>query len=118
MYTRLEISTLKQAHTQPPPPPAPLLPPLQYIYMIQLREFINQPVYKVGKTTQSHLARYPKGSELLLHVPSSDCDTDERTILQLFRSKYISKMDIGNEYFEGDRESMFDEICRVVRKIE
>ena len=87
--------------------------------MIHVREFIHQAVYKVGKTTQANLARYkqyPKGSELILHVPSSDCDTDERAILRLFRGKYISKTDIGSEYFEGDRESMIDDICRVVRK--
>ena len=90
------------------------------MYLIHLREFIslNVPIFKVGKTKQSQLKRflqYPKGSELLLHLPSSDCDTDEQNILRLFRETYVAKMDIGHEYFEGDADRMVDDMCRLVR---
>lgn len=78
-----------------------------YVYLIQEREFIDliQPVYKVGKTTQPDLKRfksYPNGSELLFHSRCYDCTKAEKNILKVFRSTFVSRKDIGAEYFEGN----------------
>lgn len=100
----------------PPPPPAPV--PRQYIYMIQLREFIQsgKPVFKVGKTKQANSTRfrgYPKGSEVILQCETPNCDDTEREIIEAFKEKYIHRTDIGAEYFEGDIREMKRDIHRI-----
>ena len=87
-----------------------------YIYLLKEREFIktNENIYKVGKTTQDNdnrIKQYPKGSKLLLLCDCiNNCSQIEHTIIQLFKSKYIQRKDIGNEYFEGDYKSMMNDI--------
>ena len=90
-------------------------PTRQYVYIIQLREFIqsNTPVYKIGKTKQANtkrLAQYPKGSELVIQCDTPCCDQTEQAILQLFKEKYTHRPDIGAEYFEGDATAMKREL--------
>ena len=92
-----------------------------FIYMIQLREFIEHTdkknIYKIGKTRQSNYSRYtgyPKGSIIMLHINCTDCDTAEKTIINIFKKKYIHKHQYGNEYFEGDCQSMIVDIINVV----
>jgi hypothetical protein len=85
--------------------------PLNYIYLIHTREFVNakKPIYKVGKSCQPNLKRvktYPNGSQLLIQILCNDCTIMERTIIQLFTSKYIRHTELGNEYFEGDYKAM------------
>lgn len=86
-----------------------------FIYLIHLREFKNshQFIFKVGKTKQQNLKRiysYPKGSTPLLLQMCSDCDTLEKEIISDFKSKYIHRKDIGNEYFEGSHIEMVNDI--------
>ena len=111
------LNTIETHLVQPPPPqehPLPLSTPpptRQYVYIIQLREFIqsNTPVYKIGKTKQANtkrLAQYPKGSELVIQCDTPCCDQTEQAILQLFKEKYTHRPDIGAEYFEGDARAM------------
>ena len=91
-----------------------------YIYLIQPREFINSNVYKVGKTKrESHkrLNQYPKGSKEIITIACNNCDILENEILKFFRGKYISRTDIGSEYFEGDMESMIHDICALRKSV-
>ena len=86
-----------------------------YIYLLQEREFIktNESVYKVGKTKQENLTRfyqYPKGSLLLQQSVCSNCDLMEGNIIKIFKTKYIHRKDIGNEYFEGNWNDMKEDI--------
>lgn len=87
-----------------------------YIYLIQTREFIktNEPVYKIGKTTQDGMNRikqYPKGSRIILFMKCNNCHTLERVIKEKFIKKYKVRRDIGSEYFEGDEKNMY---CRII----
>lgn len=106
----------------PPPPPRPQpQPPRQWIYLIQLREFIHtsQPIYKIGKTRQPDSRRfrqYPLGSERVIEVESSNCDRDERDIIAVFHEKYIHKPELGTEFFEGASMDMIDDIYRIIRR--
>jgi hypothetical protein len=90
-----------------------------YIYLLQEREFVknNEHIYKIGKTKQEKLKRYnkyPKGSHLLLHISCFDCDIIEKTILSIFKEKFIHKKDIGYEYFEGNYIDMMRIITNII----
>lgn len=92
----------------------------QYIYLLQEREFIKtkENVYKVGRTEKENHKRfeqYPKGSVLLFQIMCDNCRTAERNILLLFKSKFVQRKDIGNEYFEGDYKAMMDLIYLTVK---
>ena len=92
-----------------------------YIYLIQLREFIktNEPVYKIGKTTQDGMNRikqYPKGSRIILFMKCKNCHDLERIIKEKFIKKYRIRRDIGSEYFEGDEEKMYWSIIYLLIK--
>ena len=89
----------------------------EYVYMVQLREFLGTNIYKIGKTKQEYLRRvrsYPNGTILLLQVKCNDCNTKEREIIKIFRSKYAWKKELGNEYFQGDADSMKRDIFDIV----
>jgi len=86
-----------------------------YIYLLQEREFIksNEPIYKIGKTTRTGLTRfsnYPNGSDLLFHIKCNDCHSYEKLLIQLFKSKYTLRKEIGNEYFQGNYKHMIRDI--------
>lgn len=92
-----------------------------YIYLIQTREFIktNEPVYKIGKTTQAGMNRmkqYPKGSRIILFMKCKNCHDLERIIKEKFIKKYRIRRDIGSEYFEGDEEQMYWTIIHLLIK--
>jgi hypothetical protein len=90
--------------------------PHGYVYIIQEREFYlqNIPVYKIGKTNQNGIQRYssyPKGSKLILHIEcSKNCHIVERKLIQLFKTKYNQRTDIGTEYFEGSKNTMINDV--------
>ena len=91
------------------------------IYLIKLREHVNsnENIYKIGKTKQSSLKRYdsyPKGSVLLYHVICNNCNNCEKEIIKLFKNKYKSETNIGNEYFSGDYIDMINDIHSIVYK--
>lgn len=92
-----------------------------YVYLIREREFIrcNDPVYKLGKTTQlpnSRLSGYPKHSEVLLFIDVFDCHFTEKELMKYFDNLFICRRDIGREYYEGDlnfmKRTFFDVIGR------
>ena len=84
--------------------------------MIQLREFLNTNIVKIGRTIQDNMKRiksYPRGSKLLLYINCNDCIKTERYIINLFKTNYTQKKDYGLEYFEGDIKSMIQDFCKL-----
>lgn len=84
-----------------------------YLYIIQEREFVvsNIPIYKIGRTNniENRLNGYPKSSRVVGIIPcNGKCvvDLETKWIQQLTR-RFIHRKDIGNEYFEGDKNKMF-----------
>ena len=93
--------------------------PLQYVYLLQEREFVNngEPVYKIGKTKQANLQRfnsYPKGSVLLQQTYCNDCNKTEKEIIKLFDTKYKKRTDRGSEYYEGNFKQMIFDINKII----
>lgn len=82
-----------------------------YIYLLKEREFekTNENIFKLGKTKQLNLKRitnYPNGTILLYQENCIDCDDMEKRIINIFKSKFKNRSDIGYEYFEGDPVEM------------
>lgn len=78
-----------------------------YIYLVKEREFIktNENIYKIGRSKQENTKRflqYPKGSELIIQARCIDCIKTEKILINIFKTKFIHRKDIGNEYFEGN----------------
>jgi hypothetical protein len=91
---------------------------MNYIYLLQVREFLGTNIYKLGKTKKENLIRfnqYPKGSRLISQFDCENCDVCERTLIHLFSTKYIQRREYGTEYFEGDVVSMKDDIYMETR---
>jgi hypothetical protein len=93
-----------------------------YIYIIREREFIrtNDHVYKIGKTTRDpkrRLASYPKGSEVKFFLQVYECNDLEKKLIKMFKDKFIHRKDYGNEYFEGDVNTMIDIIISTDKDI-
>ncbi len=91
----------------------------EYVYLLQEREFIHsgESVYKIGRTKQlndKRFKQYPKNSMLLLQTICNNCVTCENKIMNMFKQKYIHRVDIGSEYFEGDFKEMQRDIFNIV----
>lgn len=94
-----------------------------YVYILKDRTAIatNASVYKVGKTTQPNLDRfksYPKGYKIYFLSICTNCHLIESEILNLFRSKYIQRIDYDTESFEGDFISMRDDVYEIIKRID
>lgn len=83
------------------------------IYLIRTREFINcnMDIYKIGKTKNEinkRLGNYGKGGEVLfsIAVNNTELDVVELQLINIFKNKFCHKVDIGNEYFEGNWKMM------------
>lgn len=92
----------------------------QYIYLIQEREFIktNENIYKIGKTKQLNNCRirqYPKDSILLFQMICNNCNEIENKLIKMFKIKYAHCKNIGNEYFNGDKYKMIDDIYQLIK---
>ena len=90
-----------------------------YIYLLQEREFIKtkENIYKLGKTKQENLKRiqnYPNGTKLNIQLECENCDINEKNLIIIFKQKFIQRIDIGTEYFEGDKYEMISIIYTVV----
>jgi len=89
-----------------------------HIYLLKEREFIKtyEDVYKIGKTKQDFNKRcssYPKETIVYLQLYVEDVDNFEKTLIDLLPSKCKKRSDIGNEYFEGDK----DDIIKIIYSI-
>jgi hypothetical protein len=90
-----------------------------YVYLLQEREFLKtkESILKVGKTKQDHIKRftsYPKGSILIAQYYTDNCDDLEKEIIKVFKSKFQQRVDLGNEYFEGNIKTMFKTMFKIV----
>ena len=93
---------------------------LNYIYLIQEREFIRtkEDIFKIGMTQKEHLERfkqYPNGSKLLIQILCEDCKYMEKYIINIFKKNFVQCNDIGNEYFKGDYKKMIDIIYNCIK---
>ena len=93
---------------------------MNYIYLIQEREFIKtqENIYKIGMTTKENHTRfkqYPKNSTLLLQIVCDNCKKMEKEITKLFEQKFMIRKDIGREYFQGDYKLMINYICNMIK---
>ena len=82
---------------------------------------LNASVYKVGKTTQPNFERfknYPKGYKIILLHGCTNCHAIEKNILELFKLKYIPRLDYDTESFEGNVISMRNDINDIIREYE
>jgi hypothetical protein len=80
-----------------------------FLYLIRTRASVNaaEPVYKVGKTTQTiekRLAGYDKGCEIVLvrPMPGDLLHAAEAAAITQLREEFRPRADYGREYFEGD----------------
>lgn len=87
-----------------------------YIYLILLREFkrSKESVVKLGRTNSvpTRMMDYPKGSRLLFATFVGNMKEAEADLLQQFRDKYVSRRDIGREYFEGEYMRMLTDVTQ------
>ena len=79
---------------------------MEYIYLLHELQFIKagQPIYKLGQTKQTNMARlstYPKGCRLLLEISYDDSSTALRELSAIFEKHTKPRYDIGPDYFEG-----------------
>ena len=91
-----------------------------YIYLIHPRELIitGKHIYKIGKTKQENFKRinqYPFGSVLLLQTACIDCANMEKEIINKFKTSFIHKNKLGNEYFEGNVVEMINIINSIIK---
>lgn len=93
-----------------------------YIYILREREFIktNEHVYKIGKTNRKPFDRlkgYPKGTKLEFMISVDDCNIREIMVKNNFNELYKKRTDIGQEYYEGDLNSMKNTIFMLCNQI-
>jgi len=87
----------------------------EYVYLLHEKKFIDsgESVYKLGRTRQSN-KQYPKNNMLLLQTICNNCVTCEHQILNMFKQKYIHRLDIGSKHFEGNVTEMRRDIFNIV----
>jgi len=88
-----------------------------YIYIIQLREFIslNQNIYKIGRHHSDEnpikrLKQYPKDSKCHYFRSTNNQIDSEKEILKICKDNFIHRVDIGNEYFEGNIDLLIKQV--------
>ena len=91
-----------------------------YIYIIQLREFVNihEQTYKIGRSKDVHqrYQGYPKDS---IHIYSRVVNDEvklEQLIKDRFKIDFIQKRIYGVEYFKGDHNKMINIMNEIIIK--
>jgi DNA repair exonuclease SbcCD ATPase subunit len=89
-----------------------------YLYLLQEREFVekNEDVYKIGKTKQEfgkRMADYPKNSVVHLQILVENVDTIEKILIKNFKEIFKQRLDIGYEYFEGNKNKVIHGIYTI-----
>ncbi len=80
------------------------------VYLVFEREHfrIDEPVYKIGKTTQElhlRIKDYDKGSMVKVFADFDDCHSAEEHLIKVFIEKFGNPVE-GKEYFVGDVTKM------------
>jgi predicted Zn-ribbon and HTH transcriptional regulator len=88
-----------------------------YVYLFHAKKFVDlqEPVYKIGKTTKPNFERfnqYDEGAIFHFQMSCRDCHVLEKKIIALFKINY--ELHCGLEYFKGDRFEMIKDICRLI----
>jgi hypothetical protein len=82
----------------------------EYVYMLIEREFIKtkEPIYKIGRTGNFHqrMKSYPKNSEIIMSFVVTNCIKVETLLMRSFKQKFKQRIDIGQEYFEGELKEL------------
>ena len=91
------------------------------IYLIREREFLklNETVIKIGRTQNisRRFGEYPKGSTLMFVTPCKNEIEVEKELIEIFKSRFEQRKDIGTEYFCGDVIEMSNCISVHISKI-
>lgn len=85
-------------------------------YILKHGDIEHDSVYKIGRTNttmRQRLQGYPPDTFVIKSYEVSDCHIIEQAIIKTFSDKY--KLFRGNEYFEGDLNSMIVDIEEIVR---
>ena len=83
------------------------------LYIVHEREFLHLNVFKIGSTQEikQRLNGYKKGSRLLFCISCANHKHAETEVRIVFCRYFERRIDLGNEYFEGDitmmKEVMF-----------
>jgi len=89
------------------------------LYLIHIRECVmkNSNIYKIGRSNNlaNRIYQYPNSSIVYLLIECPDSKKHESELINLFTSKYKLKKFYGNEYFEGELESMKQDIISYVK---
>lgn len=90
-----------------------------YIYVIREREFVNmnQNVYKIGRTDNflRRFSQYPKNSEIIfVNKINNQCKIETKLIRKL-KQKFKHRKDIGNEYFEAEKDALLDIVKQITK---
>lgn len=88
------------------------------LYIVHPREFLDQPIYKIGRTTNGvrRMNQYARNSEIELMVSTSNITNLEKIAKIVFASKFIPRREYGIEYFEGSIHLMRDEIMDLLNR--
>lgn len=95
---------------------------MEGVYIIHTRECIRmgENVYKIGRTAQKYTKRalsYPKGSELKIQKGVKNSKMIEKRIIVELGKKFKRRIDLGNEYFEGDYNEIEKEFIKIINDI-
>jgi hypothetical protein len=84
----------------------------EYVYLLHEKK-LGDSIYKIGRTCQLNKP-YPKNNMLLLQTICNNCITCDHQIMNMFKQKYIHRVDIGSKYFEGNFKEMQRDIFNIV----
>jgi hypothetical protein len=99
-----------------------------YIYLVRTREFksLNQPIYKVGRTSQcpdtriTRLHKYTKGSEiyLILQCHVDDVGLIEKEILEVFCHRWNPGPDGSEDFIIPSAEELLEAKQTIIRVLQ
>jgi hypothetical protein len=92
---------------------------LEYIYIFREREFVKtkENIFKIGRTSDwiKRYKQYPKGSELLFVMQVSESIQIENKIISILKECSTQRLDIGREYFEGEKYLIMEQVLNVCK---
>jgi hypothetical protein len=90
--------------------------------VLREREFLNngQNIFKIGRTDNivKRFTQYPKGSKLYMTYLVDDMFDTETKIKNTLCKHFITRTDIGREYFEGDLTAILNMIMTLLSPIQ
>jgi len=91
---------------------------MKYLYLIKTRASVNikENVYKIGRTNNFEIRKlhYMKGFKIFLLIPTRYTKKKEKIIINIFQNEFITRLDYGREFFEGNLKNL----VKIIKKIE